>query len=92
LTLDAADDDPVVFWSHAIEALRRVCPGVGVAPSPEVVGAPRIVDIVLPHLVNALAQQDEVVLILDGCGARKELDCDFVGEAKPKVLDRLSAE
>ena len=26
LTLDEGDNDPVVFWSYVIEALRRACP------------------------------------------------------------------
>ena len=65
LTLDEGDNDPVVLWSHAIEALRRVCPAVGESISPEVVGAAPIVDVVLPHLVNELAEQDDIALILD---------------------------
>jgi LuxR family transcriptional regulator, maltose regulon positive regulatory protein len=27
VTLDEGDNDPVVLWSHVIEALGRVCPG-----------------------------------------------------------------
>src|SRR5207247_8264775 len=26
VTLDEGDNDPVVLWSHLLEALRRVCP------------------------------------------------------------------
>ncbi len=39
LTVDEGDDDPVVFWAHAIEALRRVCPKIGEQVSAEMAGA-----------------------------------------------------
>ena len=65
LTLDERDNDAVVLWSHVLEALRQVCPGVGLSASPEVVGAARIVDVVLPQLVNELSGQGETALILD---------------------------
>jgi len=29
LSLDAGDNDPVVFWSYAIAAIRRAAPQVG---------------------------------------------------------------
>ena len=54
-----------MLWSHVLEALRRVCPGVGLSAPPEVVGATGIVDVVLPQLVNELSEQGEVALILD---------------------------
>jgi LuxR family maltose regulon positive regulatory protein len=65
LTLDEGDDDPVVLWSHVLEALRRACPGLDAFVPPELVGAARIADVVLPHLVNDLSEQDDVTLILD---------------------------
>ena len=65
LTVDERDNDAVVLWSHVLEALRRVCPGVGLSASPEIVGATGIVDVVLPQLVNDLSDQGEVALILD---------------------------
>jgi LuxR family maltose regulon positive regulatory protein len=65
LTLDEGDNDPVVLWSHVLEALRRVCPALDDAVAPERVGAARIVDVVLPHLVNRLAEQGEAALVLD---------------------------
>ena len=64
LTLDEGDNDPVVLWSHAIEAFRRAGPAVArPAPAPTVV-AP-VVDVVLPRLVNELDGQGEITLILD---------------------------
>jgi LuxR family maltose regulon positive regulatory protein len=65
VSLDDRDDDPVVFWSHVLEALRRVCPGVGELPFPEALGEARIVQVLLPLLVNALTEQGDVALILD---------------------------
>jgi len=65
LTVDEGDNDPVVLWSYVIEALHRVCPNVGQPVSADLAGAQPIVDVVLPRLVNELADQGEVTLILD---------------------------
>ena len=62
LTLDEGDNDPVVLWTHAIEALYRASPALA-RPAPAVV-AP-VVDVVLPRLVNELDGQGEMTLILD---------------------------
>src|SRR5690348_17023456 len=60
LTLDKGDDDIVVLWTHLLEALRRVISDLTV---PEVDDASP--DVAVRRLVNALAELDEVVLILD---------------------------
>jgi LuxR family maltose regulon positive regulatory protein len=65
MSLDEGDNDPVVLWSHLIEALRRVCPGLDDLGFPGAVAAGRIVDAVVRRLVNELTEQGEVVLILD---------------------------
>ena len=62
LTLDEGDNDPVVLWTHAIEALYRASSSVA-RPAPAVV-AP-VVEVVLPRLVNELDGQGEITLILD---------------------------
>ncbi len=62
LTLDEGDDDPVVLWTHAIEALRRASPAA--ARPAQAVVAP-VADVVLPRLVNELDGQGEITLILD---------------------------
>ena len=67
LTLDEGDNDPVVLWSHAIEALCRVCPDIGQSVSAETAGVAPIFEVVLPRLVNELDGQGEVTLILDDC-------------------------
>ena len=64
LTLDEGDNDPVVLWTHAIEALRRASPAVARSAPAHTVVAP-VVDVVLPHLVNELDGQGEITLILD---------------------------
>ena len=64
LTLDEGDNDPVVLWTHAIEALRRASPAVARSAPTHTVVAP-VVDVVLPRLVNELDGQGEITLILD---------------------------
>ena len=64
LTLDEGDNDPVVLWSHAIEALRRASPAVASAAPAHTVVTP-VVDVVLPRLVNELDSLGEITLILD---------------------------
>ena len=64
LTLDEGDNDPVVLWTHAIEALRRASPAVARSAAADTVVAP-VVDVVLPRLVNELDGQGEITLILD---------------------------
>ena len=64
LTLDDGDNDPVVLWAHAIEALRRAMPAVARSALTDTVAAP-VVDMVLPHLVNDLDGQGEIKLIMD---------------------------
>ncbi len=64
LTLDEGDNDPVVLWSYAIEALRRASPALASAAPARTVVAP-VVDVVLPGLVNELDGVGEITLILD---------------------------
>ena len=64
LTLDEGDNDPVVLWTYAIEALRRTSPAVARSAAADTVVAP-VVDVVLPRLVNELDGQGEITLILD---------------------------
>jgi LuxR family transcriptional regulator, maltose regulon positive regulatory protein len=86
LSLDDGDNDPVVLWLHAIEALRRVCPAVGRSPAPAVLGSASVVDVVLPSLVNELAEQDDILIILDdfhrlSSGAARDSVAWFVDHA-----------
>ena len=88
LTVDEGDNDPVVFWSHVIEALGRACPEIGGLVSPELAAAAPIVEVVLPRLVNALAGQGPVTLILDDfhrllAGAARDSVAWFIDHAPP---------
>jgi LuxR family maltose regulon positive regulatory protein len=88
LTLDEGDNDPVVFWSYVIEALRRACPAISLPTSPQMVGAASIVHMVLPRLVNELDDLGEVALILDDFhrlsgGVARESIAWFVDHAPP---------
>ena len=65
LTLDKADNDPVVLWSYLLEAMRRVSPAVDECMPPSAVGAVLTVEVLLPRLVNALAGSPGLTLILD---------------------------
>ena len=65
VSLDEADNDPVLFWWHVLESLRGVCPGLEVSGTPGNAGAARIDDAFLPDLVNGLADQGDVALVLD---------------------------
>ena len=54
LTLDGGDNDLVVCLPHVLEALRRVCPDIGDSVSYPAAGAPLVIEMMLPRLVNAL--------------------------------------
>jgi LuxR family maltose regulon positive regulatory protein len=62
VTLDEGDNDAVVLWSHVIEGLCRACPGL--EHEPLAASAP-LLEVGLPRLVNALAEQPELALVLD---------------------------
>ena len=65
VTLDEGDNDAVVLWSHVIEALRRACPDLADETLTTLAVTAPVLEVVLPTLVNALAGQGEVVLVLD---------------------------
>ena len=65
LTLDEGDNDAVVLWAHVVEALCRACPGLARDALSALVASAPVLEVVLPRLVNELAEQDEVVLVLD---------------------------
>ena len=65
VSLDEGDNDPVVLWSHVLEALRRVYPELETPRRPELVGASLIMDAVLPDLVNELTEHGDAALVLD---------------------------
>lgn len=65
LTLDKGDNDPAVLWSYLLEALGRACPDIReVAEYRHTSGRP-VAELLLPRLVNTLAEQPGVTLVLD---------------------------
>jgi len=65
VTLDEGDNDLVVLWSHVIEALGRVCPGLADKALLAMVPVAPVLEVVLPRLVNELVERGEVALVLD---------------------------
>jgi LuxR family maltose regulon positive regulatory protein len=65
VSIDDRDDDPVVLWAHIIGSLRRVSIGPCRALSPELARAASLVEIGMPQLINALAAEDAIALVLD---------------------------
>lgn len=66
LSLDERDDDPVVFWTYVLAALRAAAPGAGAGATAVLQGARASIDEVLGTLVNELDEvPDDVVLVLD---------------------------
>ena len=95
LTLETSDNDPVVLWSYLLEAVRRVCPTIDRSLSQAAVGAPVVIDALLPRLVNALAKQPAMTLILDdfhelSTGPARDSIHALVAHAPPNVRIVLS--
>ena len=69
LSLDAADNDPVRFWRHAVAALDRARPGIGERAGLLLgLPAPASLEGLVTALINDLAAQPddgEVLLVLD---------------------------
>ncbi len=65
VSLDEGDNDPVVLWSHVIEALARACPGLAGTELATMAATAPVLEVVLPRLVNELAELPEVSLVLD---------------------------
>jgi LuxR family transcriptional regulator, maltose regulon positive regulatory protein len=90
VTLDEGDNDAVVLWSHVIEALGRACPPLAAAVPAELVPATPLFEVMLPRLVNALAEQGEIVLVLDDfhrlTGAASRASLAWFVDAMPATL------
>ncbi|WP_369135656.1 LuxR C-terminal-related transcriptional regulator [Modestobacter sp. I12A-02662] len=66
LSLDARDDDPVLFWTYLVTALDAAVPGVGARALALLQSAEPPVEAVLATVLNDLgAVPDDVVLVLD---------------------------
>ncbi len=66
LSLDERDNDPAVFWTYLITALRTAAPGVGSGALAVLQSPQPPIEAVLSTLLNDLsALPDDVVLVLD---------------------------
>jgi LuxR family transcriptional regulator, maltose regulon positive regulatory protein len=66
LSLDLADNDPARFWTYAVTAMQKACPGLDTR-AVELIGVhANLEQVVLPTLLNELASLDDgIVLVLD---------------------------
>lgn len=88
LTLEREDNDPAVFWSHALEALREASAGLAEVRPSERIDPEQIADVLLPRLVNELSELGDVVFILDdfdriSSGAARDTIAWLVEHAPP---------
>jgi LuxR family maltose regulon positive regulatory protein len=67
VTVDPADNDPVRFWTCAIDALESLEPGIGARAREALQASPAaLLDVALPLLLNDLALfERRVVLVFD---------------------------
>ena len=66
VSLDATDNDPVLFWNYVVAALQAVQPAAPLTPPAGPLGEQDFVDAIVPRLLNELASLErEVVLVLD---------------------------
>jgi LuxR family transcriptional regulator, maltose regulon positive regulatory protein len=88
VTLDPADNDPVRFWSCAMEALESVEPGTGAGARAALrAGRGALMDVALPLLVNDLAQLGRpLVLVLDDYHQIRD---DLVHESVDYLIQHL---
>jgi LuxR family transcriptional regulator, maltose regulon positive regulatory protein len=60
VTLDDGDNHAVVLWSHVVEAFARACPALPHEALATAAAASPLREVVLPRLVNELAEQGDV--------------------------------
>ena len=66
VALDATDDDPILFWTCVLEALRRVQPGLGARVEGALDAGADLVEFVVPLLLDELVLLPRrTVLVLD---------------------------
>ncbi|MFT4865141.1 MAG: LuxR family maltose regulon positive regulatory protein [Ilumatobacter sp.] len=66
LQVESGDSDPARFWAYLIEAIGQAHPALSSALRPVVVGANGDEQVVVPALVNALAELAEpLVIVID---------------------------
>lgn len=89
LSIDQADNEPAVFWTYLIRALRSIVPEVGEGSLPLLDPSQPRVDAALARLINELgALSGGVVLVLDDYHA---LETPEIHEGMAYLLDHLPA-
>ena len=90
LSLDQRDNDPVVFWTYLLAALRTAVPGVGADALRLVQSARSSIDAALEALLNDLvAVAGDVVLVLDDYHV---IEAREVQEGMAFLLEHLPAQ
>jgi LuxR family maltose regulon positive regulatory protein len=66
VSLDGADNDPMLFWNYVVAALQAIEPTVPLTPPAGFLDEQDFVDAIVPRLLNELATlEHDVVLVLD---------------------------
>jgi LuxR family maltose regulon positive regulatory protein len=66
VSLDAGDNDPMLFWNYVVAALQAIEPAVPLTPPAGLIGEQDFVDAIVPRLLNELASlESDVALVLD---------------------------
>ena len=87
VSLDASDNDPMRFWTCALAALQKACPGVATRSFELVRKGADITGVVLPTLLNDLGAVDhQIGLILDDYHL---VESETVHDEVAFVLDRM---
>src|SRR5664279_2690495 len=87
LSLDQRDNDPALFWTYLITALRTAAPGVGAGALSLLQSPQPPIEVVLASLVNDLhATPNDVVLVLDDYHV---IDSRDVQDGMAFLLDHL---
>jgi LuxR family transcriptional regulator, maltose regulon positive regulatory protein len=90
LSLETADNDPPVFWTYLIAALRKALPQVGDGSLPLLDPSQPRVGMAIAQLINELGTvSDDVVLVLDDYHA---IETPEIHEDIAFLLDHLPAQ
>ncbi|HET6833848.1 MAG TPA: LuxR C-terminal-related transcriptional regulator [Acidimicrobiales bacterium] len=66
VSLDAADNDPMLFWNYVVAALQAIEPTMPLTPPSGPLGEQDFVDAIVPRLLNELESlESDVGLVLD---------------------------
>jgi LuxR family transcriptional regulator, maltose regulon positive regulatory protein len=76
VSLDGADNDPMLFWNYVVAALQAIEPTLPLTPPTGLLDEQDFVDAIVPRLLNELATLErDVVLVLDDYHAITSAAC-----------------